>query len=417
MRKALAHPLYILYNSFQDRGGSKMKERWSPLFSMKVKIFNTFWHASRDAFFLFDSSIRILDLNAAALKMWKKNRGEVIGRKLVELSPPTKPSGRFRRYQEVIRTGKPCFLKDITHPSWGGRQIDIFAFKVLDGMGMIVSDITRRHAIETNLQNSNQLLQNLSFHNQLLREEETKALAREIHDEMAPTLTAFKMDLHWVLSCLRAAAASVTSTAASSPPVSPVLDPAVEAKINAMSDLVDQTIGSMRRICSELRPALLDDLGLIDALEWQVQEYRKRSNLDCRLKIDCDGLSFGPDLSLCVFRIFQEAFTNVVRHAQSSKIRISLVHAPARRELRLRVRDNGRGILPAEASDPKSFGLIGMRERLGPYGGRFKITGVPGKGTTVSVTIPLAKTAPAPAPKTTPTRTRIPAPNSRASRK
>jgi len=161
-----------------------------------------------------------------------------------------------------------------------------------------------------------------------------------------------------------------------------------------MSDLVDRTINSMRRICSELRPSLLDDLGLRDALEWQVEEYRKRSGLDCRLEISCDGVPFGPDLSLCVFRIFQEAFTNILRHAQATKVSVRLARDRAKKALRLRIRDNGRGILPAEAESAKSFGLIGMKERLSPFGGRLHITGVPGKGTTLNVTIPLAKAAP-----------------------
>jgi len=351
--------------------GSASKD--SSLLSMKVRIFNAFWNNSRDGLCLFDKDLNFLDINRFALRDMHKRKENVLRKNILEVFPYLKESGRFKRYKKVIKTGKP-YVAELPNPCKKDSQIYVFAFKVLDGLGMIVSDVTKFHAYKTDLSNSYELLRSLSFHNQVLREEEAKRIAREIHDELAPTLTTFKMDLFWFLSWLRTGG---------------IVDPAVGAKISAMTNLVDRTISSTRKICSELRPALLDDLGLLDALEWQVNEYRKSSGLQCRLRVSCDGMEFSPDLSSCIFRVFQEAFTNIVRHARATKAFISLSKIRSKNILRLNIRDNGRGILPGEISSPKSFGLIGMKERLSPYGGRLKISGLPGKGTAITVSIPL----------------------------
>ena len=157
-----------------------------------------------------------------------------------------------------------------------------------------------------------------------------------------------------------------------------------------MSESISATIRSVQRISAELRPGLLDNLGLAAALEWQAQEFRERTDIDCRLDLDADEeamLGLNPDLTTALFRIVQESLTNVARHAQATAVDISLARQENR--LRLIVRDNGKGITPAQVAGSKSLGLIGMRERLYPWQGELKIEGSPGEGTIVTVNVPL----------------------------
>ena len=154
-----------------------------------------------------------------------------------------------------------------------------------------------------------------------------------------------------------------------------------------MIDLIDRTIREVRRIGRELRPAVLDDLGLVAAIEWQAQEFQSRTGVRCRLEISPDIDIPDPACSTAVFRIFQEALTNVARHAQATEVRVKLAMSAG--QLDLKVEDNGRGITEGSLADPKSFGLVGMRERVLPWGGGVTIGSPDGGGTAVVVTIPI----------------------------
>jgi len=309
--------------------------------------------------------------------MLNLNKRDCIGKNIRDLNPHLANSESYEKYVNVLKTGKPVFLQGLSNPIKKGRYINVFAFKAFGGLGLIVSDVTKSYLIEEHAKNSVRLLQKLSHHDLILREEESRRIAREIHDEMAPILSTFNMDLSWILSKLKAEAKP---------------DPSLEKRVREMSGLIVKTIQSVKKICSELRPALLDDLGLFDAIEWQIQESQKRFPIKCRLFMDCNGLELSRDLSTCIFRIFQEAFTNVLRHARATKVFVSLKQSPAKNTVLLKIRDNGRGIRPEEIANPKSFGLIGMRERLSPYAGQMKIHSVPDKGTSLTFSIPVART-------------------------
>jgi len=340
---------------------------------LRLKMLKTFWNSSRSSLCFFDRDLRLIDLNKMALKRMKKAKRAVIGRHILELFPYLEGSERYQKYQEVVRTGKPFNVKEIPYPHKPGLHFSIYAFRINGGMGLIASDESLSCRVKSELKTTIELLENLSAHNLALREEEARRIAREIHDEMSPVLTTLKMDLYWLLS-----------KAGNGDP----LPPAFHDRIAEMTDLIDRSIASIRKVCSELRPALLDDLGLFDAIEWQVQESQKRHPVQCRLSIDCNGAKFDPDLSLCIFRIFQEGYTNILRHAQATKASVILRQNPSENAVVLKIRDNGRGIRPEEVADPRSFGLIGMRERLRPYKGRMSIRGTPGKGTTLTISIP-----------------------------
>lgn len=210
-------------------------------------------------------------------------------------------------------------------------------------------------------------LRNLAGYLQAAREEERGRIAREIHDEFGQALTALKMDLAWLGHRL--------------PPDDPRQD-----KITAMSGLVDSTIQLVRRIATELRPGLLDDLGLTAAIEWQAQEIAERTGLDISLNLGSREPALNRDLTTAVFRIFQETLTNIVRHAGATSVQVTLADDP--RALTLTVQDNGRGITREQTTSPASLGLMGMRERARAFAGQVTIRGRPGQGTTVTVSIP-----------------------------
>jgi signal transduction histidine kinase len=241
--------------------------------------------------------------------------------------------------------------------------------KQIKGVIHIVRDITQRKESEENLRKSREKLRNLAAHLHSVREEERKSIAREIHDELAQALTALKMDLFWLNKRLPEDRCSLLE------------------KITSMSGLIDTTISSVQRISSELRPGLLDDLGLKAAIEWQVEEFRNRTGIGCELNIDGEYDALDGDRAITIFRIFQEALTNVMRHAKASRVDISLFEKNG--NIHMEINDDGRGVTEKAISDSRAFGLIGMRERAYHWGGKVQIRGTGDKGTSVKVSIPL----------------------------
>ena len=222
------------------------------------------------------------------------------------------------------------------------------------------------------LETANHQLRLLAGHLQSAREEERIKIAREMHDEIGTLMTAIKMDLAFL-------GHEIDGTGPAKSP------DALRAEIRATMKLVDDAIESVHQIVRELRPAVLDHLGLRAALEWQMQDFEERSKIECRFSSDLDELDLDPERATAVFRIMQEALTNVARHAQASRVDASL-----RKEdnhLILDVRDNGVGI--SGAPDVTRFGILGMRERAHVFGGDVLINGSPGEGTIVTVRIPV----------------------------
>ncbi len=220
-------------------------------------------------------------------------------------------------------------------------------------------------------------LRALSEHVESVREEERTGIAREIHDDLGQSLTAFKMDIAWLTRRL------VTEGAAAK-------DVMLE-KLKGMSELADDVIGRVRRISSELRPGVLDDLGLVAAIEWQALEFEERTGTPCRIHSDLWEARLERKLSTAIFRIFQEALTNIARHAEAKLVEVSLTRQDG--TLRLEVRDDGRGITPEEAYAPSALGLLGIRERARQLGGTASVHGAESGGTVVEVDVPFAEVA------------------------
>jgi len=220
------------------------------------------------------------------------------------------------------------------------------------------------------LMRSHDQLRALTGHLQFVREEERTRIAREVHDELGQSLTGLKIDLSWLLG-------KVAS------------DRALQRKIRAMSADVDNTIQTVRRIATELRPGVLDSLGLAAAIEWQAMDFQESTGIPCEVKIEVKEAIWDREFSTTCFRIFQETLTNIIRHANATRVFVRLSQVD--HELVLTVRDNGRGILEKEIIHPRSIGLIGMRERVAQVGGQVFLFGVPGRGTTVTMRVPMPK--------------------------
>ncbi|MGE5315566.1 MAG: histidine kinase [Acidobacteriota bacterium] len=233
----------------------------------------------------------------------------------------------------------------------------------------VLTDITDRKKDEDALSLSRQQLRVLSAHTEAMVEKERTRIAREVHDELGQSLTALKMDCMWLE---RHFAESQQE---------------LKARTRMMSQLIDDTIKTVRRISTELRPEMLDDLGLAATIEWQLQEFEKRTGITWSLDLRPKELEVPDPMNTAVYRVFLETLTNIARHAQASAMSVEL-HADES-EVRLRVQDNGVGITPEAVMRSSSLGLLGIRERVGFLGGSFEITGAPGKGTTVEIRIPI----------------------------
>lgn len=225
-----------------------------------------------------------------------------------------------------------------------------------------------RRSTEEQLRQSHAQLRSLSLYLQHVREEERIRIAREVHDELGQALTGLKLQLTWLGGRL------------------PENLKLLHERVKTMSNRIDETIQTVRRIATELRPGVLDSAGLLAALEWQAQQFETQTGIRCRVESAVRDTLWDQDLNTAFFRIFQETLTNVLRHANATRVDVRF------REtgdfLTLEVKDNGRGISEAEIHSTKSIGLLGMRERAALLGGTVWWRNGPGRGTTVTVHIP-----------------------------
>jgi PAS domain S-box-containing protein len=236
----------------------------------------------------------------------------------------------------------------------------------------VVMDITERKNAEDQRQALVEQLHALTAHLQQVREEERTQIAREIHDELGQYLTGLKMEIVWCRSRLLKSPDQI--------PLSFILE-----KIESMGSMIDDTIRTVRRIASELRPGVLDELGLAAAIEWLAKDFEHRSGIRCQ--VDVQEVALEKNRSTAMFRVCQESLTNVARHAQATQVEISLKESS--KAFILSIRDNGRGITDSQKIQTKSLGLLGMRERAGLVGGSLSIQGQPGEGTIVVMSLPI----------------------------
>lgn len=237
----------------------------------------------------------------------------------------------------------------------------------------IVQDITKRILAKEELEHSLEQIRSLAKHLEEIREEERKRIAREIHDELGQSLAGLKFDLNWLEKQLLSEDATARQLC--------------REKTQNMASLINSTIEVGRKIATELRPRVLDDLGLIVALKWQAKDFQTRTGIKCNFVSLLTDLKMDADRATAVFRICQEALTNVARHAMADAV--TMVLQIENNCLKAEIQDNGRGISADEIKSSVSLGILGMKERVLPFGGELHLTGQIGRGTTVTVRLPL----------------------------
>jgi signal transduction histidine kinase len=257
------------------------------------------------------------------------------------------------------------------HGSW--QVVDPRLRDAKAELGAYAAELENRVVERTReLGQANERLRALSGRLQGAREEEGARIAREIHDRIGSALTSLKWDLEGVDRVL-AETQNLPQLAE------------LRRRMVAMIGLTDQTLDTVRRIASELRPSILDDLGLVEAVEWQAKEFHTRTGIPCHYRCSLEDVDLSPGQSTNLFRILQEALTNILRHAHATSVDIVLEKQSG--NLVLTIRDNGVGITSAQTSSPDALGLLGMRERARAAGGTINISGEGGKGTTVVVQV------------------------------
>jgi PAS domain S-box-containing protein len=237
---------------------------------------------------------------------------------------------------------------------------------------VIVTDITERKKTEREIFNSREQLRALNARLEKVQEEERIKLSRELHDNLGQNLTGLKMDVAWLAKRIKSKVSYETE--------------GLITKTDSMLELIDDIIKNIRRVSAELRPNGLDYLGLIPSIEWQIEEYRKRTELQCELTTNVTSINFKPEINSSIFRIFQEAFTNIIRHSGATKVTINILEETD--ILQIEISDNGIGINEALLSNDHSLGIIGMKERTLQFNGQLYIEKVSEGGTKLTLIIP-----------------------------
>ena len=334
--------------------------------------------SAMDAIITVDETERIVLFNKAAEQVFGCPRDEALGSPLSNFIPErfrAAHSTHIKRFGEAgITSRRMGAQRIVTGLRRNGEEFPIEAsISFISEHGntfftVILRDVTERVRADEALRKSRQELRELAAAASSAREQEKGRFARELHDELAQTLSAIKMDLTSVKEQLPAGQGQLLS------------------KLQAMQAMLDSAVKSTRRIAADLRPMMLDDLGLIPAAEWLMNNFTQRTGVRCEFAVDPPDLELQEPHATAVFRILQESLTNVAKHAYASLVEVTLNTGDG--ELKLRVRDNGRGFDPDDPRKPDSFGLVGLRERAYLLDGNIKVDAAPGKGVVIEVRIP-----------------------------
>ncbi|OGU77853.1 MAG: hypothetical protein A2V93_06860, partial [Ignavibacteria bacterium RBG_16_34_14] len=322
-------------------------------------------------------TLKFVAVNFAAVKVYGYTKDEFLSMTIYDIRPEEDVPA-LKNYISNLK--KPFQSAGIwRHKKKDGTIIDVeivsheIEFDGRVSRLVLANDVTDKKKALDELKSSREQLRELAAHLQNIREEERSAIAREIHDELGQVLTSLKMNLTFVDKKLTADEARI--------------DPDdIHSEITGMKSVIDKSVKRIRKIITELRPEVLDQLGLISALEWQVNEFKTKSGIDCELLNYFGEAEVNKNISIAVYRIFQEALTNVMRHSKATKVEIKI--GRTNNHFELEIRDNGIGF-EQKKNKSKTFGVLGMRERAIILGGDFKVENVKPSGTKVSVYIPL----------------------------
>ena len=333
--------------------------------------------AARDAILMLDRQARIIRVNLATTRLLGCDFAELLGQPLkqviqdrLDLVDPFgvdrawEQRGQVRR--EVQLDGSGRWLRSTIDPVAGnGGQ--------MTGAIVFLSDISTEKQADVRLRETLEQLRRLSSHLQVVREEERKSIAREVHDELGHALTALKMEIAWM-------GRQLGDT-----------NPDLQNHIGSITSLVDQTISTVRRISSELRPPVLDDLGLDAAIEWLAEDFQARTSLPVRVRLPESVDNIRGERAISAYRIVQEALTNAARYADAGQVEIDWNQDDV--NIRLEIRDDGKGFDPGARRPTGGFGLLGMEERARNLEGELVMESRQGSGTAIRLTFPRSSPA------------------------
>ncbi len=380
--------------------------------------FRSFFEDSADPFLLLDGN-RVVDCNPAAQKMFHcPDKDLMVGKTLEALSPERQADGSVssRKVRTLLsavgRNGH--HRTEWTIRSTDGREIpvelsmstialrgknfpfiafrDITPWKEAEKILLhaktdlenrvrgrtadliavnkqLLKEIKIRKKSERETRRSREELRHLSEHLQRIREQERTNIAREVHDQLGQSLSALTIDLSRIKGRV------------------PQEDSWIKEQVEGIEKQIGVIMQSVREICRQLRPPVFDDFGLTAAIRWYLRDFQERTGIVCKVMIDEEMPDHDKELDLVILRIFQEAMTNVLRHAGATQVQVTLMRHS--KNLVLRIEDNGKGITPEQTINPLSLGILGIRERVRFWGGKSFFTGSPGKGTTMTVSIPI----------------------------
>ncbi len=350
----------------------------------QIRIFAHAFESTSELISITDINNRFTFVNESFLKTYGYSQEEILGKTPDTLGSNLNPTNIHQQILEETEKHEGWSTELINRKKNGTEfPVSLSTSTIKDPDGKVIGyigvaeNISERKAAEQQLKQSSEQVHNLASRLQLAREEESIRIAREIHDELGQKLTGIKIDLSFFEEMISKNGVKLS-------------DDALKTKIKSMNSLIDSAIQSVRKTAAELRPTVLDTLGLLDAIDWQAKEFKDRTGVDCKCLLDDELSHIGSSCSTALFRIVQESLTNIARHANASTVTISL--KTMNDNLFLEIEDNGKGILESEAKKTNSFGVLGMRERVIPFDGSFEIKGTGKKGTVVQVIIPMLNT-------------------------
>jgi PAS domain S-box-containing protein len=327
-----------------------------------------FMESATDSFALWDSELNLVEINEAGINSFPPGtkKEEVIGKNLQQMVS----TGRIEKYLEVIKTGKPLAIEDaITSPKFGSKHMDVRAFKVGEGLGIIVRDVTDRRHAEEELRHYSERLRAMTKQLSEVEESQRRRTARDLHDNVGQNLTA--LGINWSMAKMQLEKSRVEE-------VKTILDDSQE--------LVEQTTEAIRDIMADLRPPVLEDYGLLAALRWYGDRFASRTGIVTTVQGEEPDTRMSTDIEITLFRIAQEALTNIAKHANASNVTVNFDKKDGRQ--RLLIADDGIGFDTDELSKyagQANWGLVTMSERADSIGASFEIESTSGLGTRVIV--------------------------------